>query len=156
MQDFQESLSHFFRAAAAICDEVLEFRPDLVMGLMHSASLPLYAGMELWKQTQDVPFPPTVKVNLGREKLSRHDEMEDRPGFAGTFIGDYEGLEGKAFFLACVVHPRSGTDVLNKVHCSREGVQNAPKTKFQRRVQGEGRTGDHQRNEERSRNLSRA
>jgi hypothetical protein len=100
MNHLQVILNRFFPAAAEICNEILDFQPDLVMCLMHSGWLPLYAGIELWKHTQRAPFPPTIRVNLGREKFHRYDALETRPKVTSSFIGQFEEDHGEAFFLA--------------------------------------------------------
>ncbi len=100
MTDFQTTLNRFFLAAADICNEILDFQPDVVIGLMHAGWLPLYAGRELWQRTQKAPFPPIVRANLGREKLKRFDDLENRPGVSTRFVGQYDSDESLAFFLA--------------------------------------------------------
>lgn len=93
-------LDRFFDIATQVCDEVLAFQPDVVISLMHSGWIPLFAGRELWQRTQPMPFPQIVRVNLGREKLKRFDELENRFGVTNCFVGELESEEVIAFFLA--------------------------------------------------------
>jgi len=100
MSDLKIILDRFFGIATQVCNETLAFQPDVVIVLMHSGRMPLYAGMELWQRTQQTPFPPIVGVNLGREKLKRFNELENRPGVTNCFIGALESDDVIAFFLA--------------------------------------------------------
>src|SRR5262245_2851636 len=93
-------LDRFFEIATQVCDEVLAFQPEVVIVLMHSGWIPLFAGRELWQQTQPGSFPPVVRVNLGREKLKRFDELENRFGVTNCFVGELEPEEVITFFLA--------------------------------------------------------
>ena len=94
--------------------------------------------------TDDIDVGEGGGITLGSLSSSSNPYLFS--GSAGTIGGITGG----------VVHPESWTVTLNKVHCSREGVQHASKTKFQRRVQGKGSAGDYQRNQECGGNLSRA
>lgn len=96
----QTLLDRFFDIATQICDEILAFKPDVVIVLMHSGWMPLYAGMELWNRTQKAPFPPIVRANLGREKLKRFNELEGSSTVTDSFAGEMESSDVIAFFLA--------------------------------------------------------
>ena len=100
MEDLQSTLNHLWDAATRICDEILRFHPEVVVGLMHSARIPLFAAVQLWTRTQTFPFPPTILTNLGREKFDRYNLLKDRPGNATTFIGMFDDDPYVAHFLA--------------------------------------------------------
>jgi ABC-type glycerol-3-phosphate transport system substrate-binding protein len=95
-------------------------------------------GAQVWKDWA-LPAVKSVADSSGLTK----DPIE------GVWIGELNYLAPR------VVHPKSWTVAINKVDCSREGVQHASKTKFQCRIQGEGGAGDYQRNQECGGNLSR-
>jgi hypothetical protein len=97
---FQTLLGRFFEIATQICDEILAFKPDVIIVLMHSGWLPFYAVMELWNRTQKAPLPPIVRVNLGREKLKRFNELEGSSNVTSSFVGELESSDVIAFFLA--------------------------------------------------------
>ena len=61
-----------YRFARFIVEEILAYQPDLVIGLAHSGWLPMLAAQVVWKTQQDTPFPPTLRLNFGQEKLEPH------------------------------------------------------------------------------------
>ncbi len=99
MEDFEILLNQFCVFAGGLCDEIHRFQPDLVIGLMHSGWMPLFAGMELWKRVENGAFPPVVCVNIGTEKLGRFNKTENPYGVTQYFVGEHEGDESIAFFL---------------------------------------------------------
>jgi hypothetical protein len=115
MSHFQTILNRFFPAAADICNEILDFQPDLIICLMHSGRLPLYAGMQLWERTQSTPFPAVARLNLGREKLDRYDVLENRPRLTSVFDGSMEEDHSQAFFLAWLADQKHWQDELGEM-----------------------------------------
>jgi hypothetical protein len=103
LEDLQPTLNRFWETATRICDEVLSFRPDAVVALMHAGRVPLSAAIQLWTETRPAPFAPTIYTNLGSEKFARYDCLEDRPGIFKTFVGSYEIDRDIAHFLAWLV-----------------------------------------------------
>lgn len=93
-------LEKFLPGAMQVCNEIVDFQPDLVISLMHTGWLPTYASMELWKKTQALDFPPLVCANVGLEKMERFNALENRPRVNGSFVGHFEEDDGQAFFLA--------------------------------------------------------
>ena len=55
--------------------EILAFQPDLVIGLAHSGWLPVLAAQTVWETQQDTPFPPSLRLNFGQEKLEPHNDL---------------------------------------------------------------------------------
>jgi hypothetical protein len=111
-------LDHLWALARAICAEIETFRPDLIVGLYHSARAPLKAASTLWQASPPgtfntahpaahasppppVPFPPTLRTNLGREKLRRYAALRDTLG-AKPFVAWADGPAGVAHFLAWI------------------------------------------------------
>ncbi len=100
MKDLQSTLNHLWDAATRICDEILRFQPEVVVGLMQSGRIPLSAAVQLWTRTQTFPFPRTIFTNLGSEKFDRYNPLKERPGIATTFIGVFDDDSAVAHFLA--------------------------------------------------------
>ena len=71
-QRFQELLTAVSQFAHAVAAEVARFQPDLVVGLAHSGWLPVLAAQAVWEVQQARPFPPTLRINFGREKLATY------------------------------------------------------------------------------------
>lgn len=103
MEETQSTLDDLWKAATRICEEIISFQPDVVVGLMHSGRIPLFAAIQVWRRTQPAPFPPTIYTNLGREKFARYNESDERPGIATHFIGTIELEAHTAYFLAWLV-----------------------------------------------------
>jgi len=100
LEDLQSTLNHLWDAATRICDEILRFQPEVVVGLMQSGRIPLSAAVQLWTRTQTFPFPRTIFTNLGSEKFDRYNPLKERPGIATTFIGVFDDDSAVAHFLA--------------------------------------------------------
>lgn len=65
------------------------------------------------------------------EKSSITEDIQERVKELVLQINhDYGKTDQPSWSVSCVVHPKSWTVALNKVLCSREGVQHASKTKF--------------------------
>ncbi|MFO7682256.1 MAG: hypothetical protein R6X34_19630 [Chloroflexota bacterium] len=58
--------------AQFVVAEILAYQPDLLIGLAHSGWLPVLAAQVVWETQQDAPFPPTLRLNFGQEKLDPH------------------------------------------------------------------------------------
>ena len=67
-----EGLEILWDTAKEVVDKVLEFKPDVIISLLHSGWAPAKAARMLWQATQSKPFPPVVKTNLGREKFNAY------------------------------------------------------------------------------------
>ncbi|MCB8985829.1 MAG: hypothetical protein H6659_18520 [Ardenticatenaceae bacterium] len=61
--------------AQYIAGEIRTYQPDLVIGLAHSGWLPVLAAQTVWETQQDAPFPPSLRLNFGQEKLDRHNDL---------------------------------------------------------------------------------
>jgi len=61
--------------AQFIADEIRTYQPDMVIGLAHSGWLPVLAAQTVWETQQDAPFPPSLRLNFGQEKLDRHNDL---------------------------------------------------------------------------------
>ena len=95
VKPLEPMLDAFCSAAQEVCEEVEAFQPDLVVVLLHSGEGPLRAALAFWEETRDVPFPPVVRTNLGREKLRRYHALCERLGRGGLltelFESSFEG-----------------------------------------------------------------
>jgi hypothetical protein len=65
------------QAACALLDS---FQPDLVLVLLHSGMAPLRVTQALWEATRDIPFPPVVATNIGREKSEYYLDLPEHQG----------------------------------------------------------------------------
>jgi len=120
-------LDRFFGIATQVCNETLAFQPDVVIALMHSGWIPVFAGMELWRRTQRFTFPPIVRVNLGREKIKRFNELENRSGVTNCFVGELESEDVVAFFLAWLYDQTPWQDELRAQIREKVGEATAPR-----------------------------
>ena len=75
-------------SACRVCDNILDYQPDLVLVLMHSGWGPVFAAQALWQLTQSRPFPPVARSNIGREKIGIFENAHhlDTTSF---FVGEY-------------------------------------------------------------------
>ena len=71
-QALRDKVSQFGRVVAA---EIDHFQPDLVVGLAHSGWLPVLAAQVVWEVQYKRPFPPTLRINFGREKLADYFDL---------------------------------------------------------------------------------
>src|SRR5258707_8575999 len=120
-------LDRFFGIATQVCNETLAFQPDVVIALMHSGWIPVFAGMELWRRTQRFTFPPIVRVNLGRDKIKRFNELENRSGVTNCFVGELESEDVVAFFLAWLYDQTHWQDELRAQIREKVGEATAPR-----------------------------
>ena len=70
----------FAAGAHAACALLDTFQPDLVLVLMHAGMVPLRATQALWETTRDMPFPPVVATNIGREKSEYYLALPQHQG----------------------------------------------------------------------------
>ncbi|MFO7536575.1 MAG: hypothetical protein R6X32_00785 [Chloroflexota bacterium] len=76
-QEFTALIPRFHELAQFIVAEIQDFQPDLVLGLAHSGWLPVLAAQTVWSCQSDTPFPPTLRINFGREKLESYQAAGD-------------------------------------------------------------------------------
>lgn len=90
-ESLQPKMEMVWRAARCVCDNILDFHPDVIVALMHSGWGMAFAGKVLWDHTQAGPFPPIARVNLGREKITVFTEMHnlEEVCFAGIYTSGY-------------------------------------------------------------------
>jgi hypothetical protein len=99
LQEVNTGLELLWDTAKRIVDQVLCFRPDVVVCLLHSGWAPLKAALMLWEATQVGPFPAIVKTNLGREKFQFYQVGSKSIG-TGNFLGHYSEPFQIGHFLA--------------------------------------------------------
>jgi len=58
-----------YNTAREICNEIISFQPDLIVGVAHSGWMPVQASKKLWSITQKTDFPNAFRINIGHEKL---------------------------------------------------------------------------------------
>lgn len=61
--------------AQFVVEEIQRYQPDLVIGLAHSGWLPVLAAQTVWAMQQTTPFPPSLRLNFGQEKLDPHNDL---------------------------------------------------------------------------------
>lgn len=98
-QTLDEALDRLWRYALDVRREIDRTPPDLVIGLAHTAQLPVHAAQSLWRCTRPTPFPPTLITNLGREKEARYDAYRQERTLE-RYWGEFDGEEDVGFFLA--------------------------------------------------------
>lgn len=74
------ALESLYTLAQAACEEIQSFQPELVIGLAHSGWLPVQAARALWAEIRPEPFPPTLRLNLGLEKLAIYRDRKKAAG----------------------------------------------------------------------------
>jgi hypothetical protein len=77
-QEFTALIPYFHQLAHFTVEEIQDFQPDLVLGLAHSGWLPVLATQTVWSCQRDAPFPPTLRINFGREKLKSYQAAWDQ------------------------------------------------------------------------------
>jgi hypothetical protein len=105
-EDVIEGLDVLWEVAVKVVVRILSFQPDVVLALLHSGRAPVEAARMLWQATQVEPFPPVVKTNLGREKISLYPGGSKKVG-AGNFLGDYSDPFRIGHFLAWLVQQQN-------------------------------------------------
>ena len=103
--DVIEGLDLLWDVAVKVVGRILSFQPDVVVALLHSGWAPAKAARMLWQATQVEPFPPLVKTNLGREKISFYPGGSKKFG-PGNFLGDYSDPFQIGHFLAWLVQQK--------------------------------------------------
>jgi hypothetical protein len=104
-EEVNEGLDLLWEVAVQVVRRILAFQPDVVVALLHSGWAPAKAARMLWQATQAEPFPPLVKTNLGREKISLYPGGSKRFG-AGNFLEDYSDPFQIGHFLAWLVQQK--------------------------------------------------
>jgi hypothetical protein len=97
----QANLDKIFKSACSVCDNILEFKPDLLLCLMHSGWGPTFAAQVLWQHTQIEPFPPVARTNIGREKAYVFSEA-NRVYATGRIVGIYTSSVDMGNFMAWI------------------------------------------------------
>ena len=67
-QSTRSTLEAIYQHGKNICDEIEQFRPDVIIGLAHSGWMPVIVAQTLWAETRKMTFPASVRTNIGREK----------------------------------------------------------------------------------------
>ena len=73
--DFRGKVEQTWRGACRICDNILEFQPDLILVLMHSAQGIISFAQIVWYKTQQSALPPTARTNLAHERCGVFEEF---------------------------------------------------------------------------------
>ncbi len=98
-EEVEEGLEIVWDTAQRVVSQVLDFKPDGVVSLLHSGWVPVKAAQILWQATQPTPFPPLVKTNLGREKIMLYPGGRKKVGNV-NFQGMYSEPIQIGHFLA--------------------------------------------------------
>jgi hypothetical protein len=96
-----KTLVHLWCSARAICAEIEQHRPDVIVALYHGVRPLLHAVQAMWAETHDAgsPFPPVAATNFGTEKHGRYTPAPKRLN-AKYFIGLYESPLDRGHYLA--------------------------------------------------------
>lgn len=125
-QTLDEALDRLWRYALDVRREIDRTPPDLVIGLAHSAQLPVHAAQGLWQCTRPLPFPPTLITNLGREKEARYDAYRQARTLE-RYWGELDGAEDVGFFLAWLAEQQDWQAQLRDQIAAVLGITVAPK-----------------------------
>jgi len=94
----EQYFEEFFYNAVRACKQVEHFKPDIVLGLAHAGWAPVVATRSVWESLSSRPFPPSLRTNLGREKLLPY-RQQLREAQRGDFYGTLSSLRDVADFL---------------------------------------------------------
>lgn len=96
-----KSLAQLWCSAHAICMEIEQFQPDVIVALYHGVQPLLHAAQAVWAETHDAnrPFPPVTATNFGTEKHGRYTPVPKRLN-ARYFLGLYESPLDRGHYLA--------------------------------------------------------
>lgn len=96
-----KSLVQLWCSAHAICAEIEQFQPDVIVALYHGVQPILRAVETMWAETHDArsPFPPVAATNFGTEKHGRYTPVPKRLN-AKYFLGLYESPLDRGHYLA--------------------------------------------------------
>lgn len=100
---FDNMIEQLYKTARAICVEIADFQPDLVVVLAHGGWGVLWAVEAYWVASRGgQPFPPVMVTNLGREKMERYERVRENLPCAHIFpfMGEYAGDQEVGYFLA--------------------------------------------------------
>lgn len=106
-----EILAEFWRMARGIVAKADAWQPDCVIALLHGGWLPVYAAQTLWRETRRMPFPPTLRTNLGQEKWRHYAEWRQAQGMP-PFNGFFSRPVHIGHFLHWLTGQRSWQDEL--------------------------------------------
>jgi hypothetical protein len=113
-----EGLDVLWEVAVKVVSRILSFQPDVVVALLHSGWAPAKAARMLWQATRAEPFPPLVKTNLGREKISFYPGSSKKIS-VGNFLGDYSEPFQIGHFLAWLVQQKKWhTELAGQIQAS--------------------------------------
>lgn len=104
MEISESTLDGLWKFAVELCDEIRHYPPDVIVALMHSGWIPVFAGKTLWELTCDVPFPPIVRTNFGKEKARIFGETPNPYQVWTQFLGWHEPEESIAYHLTWVAN----------------------------------------------------
>lgn len=96
-----KTLARLWCSARAVCAEIQQFQPDVIVALYHGVQPLLLATQIVWQEQPGAaqPFPPVVRTNLGREKFARYDRVPNRLDMS-YFLGFYVSALERGHFLA--------------------------------------------------------
>jgi len=96
-----KTLARLWCSARAVCAEIRQFQPDVIVALYHGVQPLLLATQIVWQEQGGAaqPFPPVVRTNLGREKFTRYDRVPNRLDMS-YFLGFYVSAVERGHFLA--------------------------------------------------------
>ena len=106
----------FFDLAKAASDEIVSSQPDIILVLAHGGWGVLWALEVVWTETKTIPLPPTVILNIGREKLERYNQQRPEANWVHTYpyVADYAGDIENGYFLAWLVRQTDWQDELRE------------------------------------------
>lgn len=92
----------FYDLAMAASDEIEVFNPEIIIPLAHGGWGVLWAVEALWSEIKTIPLPPTLVLNIGREKLERYKTIRPDEEWVHTypFVAEYAGGIENGYFLA--------------------------------------------------------
>lgn len=94
-----KTLAGLWCSARAVCAEIEQFRPDLIVALYHGVQPLLLATQIVWEeQNATQSFPPVVRTNLGREKFARYYDVPCRMDTT-YFLGFYVSALDRGHYL---------------------------------------------------------
>ncbi len=127
MDPLTQSLNTFWWQAVALCCEMDEFQPDVLVALLHSGWLPVRAAQVLWEETRNKPFPPTARTNIGREKQRTYDAWSNAQLVGNMYNGEYGDPVDIGFFLYWLRDQRRWQDELREQIIAARATAEAPR-----------------------------
>ncbi|MBP9041798.1 MAG: hypothetical protein KBF64_08505 [Anaerolineaceae bacterium] len=77
-QSFKFAVKNLYKIAILAYNEIIHFKPEIVIVLAHGGWGPLWALQALCQELQKAPFPPLLVTNIGNEKLDRYEKQRYR------------------------------------------------------------------------------